>query len=144
MTAVSELVLPELNDVNRGFWEGAARGELTLQRCEDCEALRYPPAEICPRCLSARTAWAPLSGRATLFSWAVFHHVYHAGWRDRVPYTVALVELEEGPRMFSNIVAPEGTQLSLGMPLQVVFEQVGDIAIPRFTPRGEEGTDASR
>jgi len=133
----AEPVLPELTDVNRGFWEAAARGELALQRCDDCGELRYPVAAVCPRCLSARSTWSPLSGRASLFSWIVFHNAYHAAWRDRLPYSVGLVELEEGPRLFGTLVATEGTPLALGMPLQVVFEASGDVSIPCFAPRHE-------
>jgi uncharacterized OB-fold protein len=135
MSPVPELVMPELTDINRGFWEATARGELALQRCGGCGALRYPIAEVCPQCLSTSTEWIPVSGRASLFSWIVVHNAYHAGWRDRLPYNVALVELEEGVQMFSNVVLPEGVELSLGMPLQVIFEREGDISIPRFAPR---------
>jgi uncharacterized protein len=137
-------ILPELSDLNRGFWEATARGELAVQRCGGCGHLRYPISEVCPRCLSLELEWEPLSGRGTLYSWIVFHHAYHPAWRDRLPYTVALVELEEGPLLISNLAAGEPV---LGMPLQVTFERVGDFAIPRFVPRSQEkeqASDASR
>jgi uncharacterized protein len=135
----AEPILPELTDVNRGFWEAAARGELAVQRCDECGHLRYPLAGVCPRCLSVRWAWSAVSGRATLFSWIVFHNGYHPAWKDRLPYNVALVELDEGPRLFSNLVGTDGTPLEIGMPLQVVFEPSGGITIPRFAPRNEGG-----
>jgi uncharacterized OB-fold protein len=134
MEPTPDLVVPEITDVNRGFWEATERGELALQRCGDCGALRYPIAEVCPQCLSTSTEWTPLSGRASLFSWIVFHNAYHAGWRDRLPYNVALVKLEEGPLLFSNVGCDEATEFSIGMPLTVVFEREGDITIPRFAP----------
>jgi uncharacterized protein len=137
-------ILPELNDVNRGFWEATADGRLAVQKCGNCGELRYPISEVCPRCLSFDRRWETLSGRGTLYSWIVFHHPYHPAWRDKLPYTVALVELEEGPMLISNLVAGEP---ALGMPLQVIFEQAGDFAIPRFAPstnQEEEAPDASR
>jgi len=130
----AELIQPAISDVNRGFWDATARGELAIQRCDDCTTLRYPVSEVCPSCLSTATTWATMSGRGSLYSWIVFHHAYHAAWADRLPYNVGLVQLDEGPMLFSNIVAPAGTTFSLGMPLQVVFEQEGDFAIPRFRP----------
>jgi uncharacterized OB-fold protein len=137
-------ILPELSDLNRGFWEACAEGRLAVQRCRPCGHLRYPISEVCPRCLSLELEWEPLSGRGTLYSWIVFHHAYHPAWRDKLPYTVALVELAEGPMLISNLVAGEP---ALGMPLQVTFEQVGEFAIPRFVPNTQEeeqASDASR
>lgn len=124
--------LPVINDENRPFWEGAEAGELRLQRCGNCGHIRYPVARVCPRCLSDVATWEVMSGRATVFSYVVFHQVYHPAFADLVPYNVALMRLEEGPTMFSNLVGlPEGQVV--GRTATVAFERLPEGAtIPRF------------
>lgn len=124
--------LPEISDDNRGFWEATRQGELRLQRCTDCCELRYPVAQICPACLSASFDWDRVSGRGTVFSFVVFHQVYHPAYKDDVPYNVAMIQLEEGPRMISNIVDVSG-QVEAGTPVEAVFDHVTEeVSIPRF------------
>ncbi len=127
-------ILPTLSDLNRPFWDGCRAGELRLQRCRGCGELLYPVAPLCPRCLSTELAWERVSGRGRVFSFAVFRHVYHEAWAARVPYTVALVELDEGPRMLSNVVGVPPEEVRVGMAVTVVFEPEGELAIPRFRP----------
>lgn len=99
-------IKPVLTDVNRGFWEAAADGVLSVQRCDDCLELRYPPALRCPECLSANWSWQPLSGRGEVLSYIVIHQKYNAAWADRVPYNVAIIQLEEGPSHDQQCGAP--------------------------------------
>lgn len=127
-----EFVKPVLSEVNRGFWEAADRGELAVQRCAECTELRYPTALRCPRCLSPEWAWIPLSGRGEVLSYVVVHQKYNAAWADRVPYNVCLVQLEEGPRMISNVVPLTDADVRVGMPVRVTFEHDDGVAIPRF------------
>ena len=125
--------LPTLTDENRPFWEALAEGELRLQRCAACRRYRYPVAPVCPRCLGAESEWQPVSGRGRVFSYVVFHQVYHRAFQDDVPYNVALVQLEEGPFMFSNVVGIRNEDLRCDMPVCVVFDRVTDaITLPRF------------
>ena len=132
----AELVLPTLDDVNRPFWDGCREGVLKLQRCTRCGHLRYPIAAICPRCMSDGVAWDQLSGRGAVFSFAVFHHAYNDAWRDRIPYNVALVELEEGPTVISNIVRVDPEGLRVGLPVAAVFEPLtGELSVLRFEAR---------
>ncbi|MFN3006883.1 Zn-ribbon domain-containing OB-fold protein [Mycolicibacterium wolinskyi] len=128
----SGFIKPELTDTNRGFWDGAAEGVLALQRCDDCAELRYPPAQRCPRCLSSDATWQPISGRGEVLSYVVIHQRYHAAWADRVPYNVALIQLAEGPRMISNVVPLDRPDVSVGMPVQVVFDDEDGLRVPRF------------
>lgn len=131
--------LPTLSDENRPFWEACARGELRLQRCDACGRYRYPIAPVCPRCMAAGFAWQPVSGRGRVFSYVVFHQVYHRAFQDDIPYNVALVQLEEGPFMFSNVVGVPDEDLRCDMPVRVVFDRVTDaITLPRFQPSGAE------
>jgi uncharacterized protein len=127
--------LPVPDQASAPFFEGAAAGRLMLMRCLGCRAYRYPSRDRCDLCWSTETEWAPASGRATLHSWVIFHQVYHPGFADRVPYNVAVVELEEGPRITTNVIGCEPDQLRAGMPLRVSFETVAEgLALPKFRP----------
>jgi uncharacterized protein len=128
--------LPTLTDENRPFWEACRAGRLSLQKCGRCSHIRYPISGICPRCLSADFEWTGVSGRGTVFSYVVFHQAYHAGFKQDVPYNVALVQLEEGPRMYSNIVGTPNDQVRIGDAVEVVFDAVtAEVTIPRFRLR---------
>lgn len=128
--------LPTLTEENRPFWEACREGHLSLQKCGACGHLRYPISRFCPECLSEETAWERLSGRGTVFSYIVLHRAYHPGFKDDVPYNVALVQLDEGPRMFSNIVGVPNDAVRVGDAVQAVFEPVTpEVTIPRFRPR---------
>lgn len=125
--------LPTLTEDNRPFWDACRAERLSLQRCASCAHIRYPISRHCPRCLSDEAAWIPLSGRGTIFSYVVFHKAYHAGFKQDVPYNVALIQLEEGPRMYSNIVGTPNDQVRIGDAVQVTFDSVTpEISIPRF------------
>lgn len=129
--------LPAVSDLTRPFWEAAKRNELRLQRCAECGHTRYPIAEICPRCLSGEASWEAMSGRGTVFSHVVFHQVYNKAFADDAPYNVVLVQLDEGPRMFSNVVDASTREARVGDRLEVVFEDVTpEIALPRFRLAG--------
>jgi uncharacterized protein len=115
------------------FWDGTAEGELRLQRCAACATHYFPPRPFCPTCLGADVTWEPVSGRGTLHSYVINHR---AAPGFEPPYAIAVVQLDEGPRMMGNIVGCEQTPeaLELDMPLQVTFEQRGAIALPVWEP----------
>ena len=128
--------VPTPDEASAPYFEGAAAGRLMLMRCVACGAHRYPSRDRCDVCWSTETEWVEASGRAALHSWVIFHQVYHPAFKERVPYNVAMVELEEGPRISTNIVGCENDALRAGMPLQVTFETVAEgVAIPKFRPR---------
>jgi hypothetical protein len=133
-----QFVQPVLTEVNRGFWEGAAAHRLVVQRCDRCGELRYPPAAHCPRCLSGGWGWQEVSGRGELLSYVVVHQRYHPAWAHRVPYNVVLVQLDEGPRMFSNLLPLGRTDLAVGMRVRVVFDDEDGLTVPRFVPDEED------
>lgn len=103
-----------------------------MQACGRCGHVRYPVAPICPRCLSPDYEWRRLSGRGEIYSWVYFQRAYNAAWEARVPYNVILVQLDEGPRMFSNALPLGRDDLRVGMPVQVAFEEEAGMSIPRF------------
>lgn len=127
--------LPTLTDENRPFWDGCRDGRLRLQRCSGCAQWRYPIAAVCPGCLSPAFEWAEASGRGTVFSTIVFHQAYHPGFKADLPYNVSMIQLEEGPRMFSNVVGVPPRDVKVGDAVEVVFDTVtAEVTIPRFRP----------
>lgn len=129
--------LPTITDENREFWEGAKRGRLRMQKCEDCGHVRYPISHVCPKCLSYDFEWTDLSGRGVVFSYVVFHQLYSKAFEKDIPYNVALVQLEEGPRMYSNVVGVDNDAVKIGDQVEAVFEPVTpEVTIPRFRLRG--------
>jgi len=116
------------------FWEGTLAGELRLQRCDACEHVYFPPRPFCPACSTRNVTVFAASGRGRLASYVISERPHPA---FDGPYAIALVELDEGPRMMSNIVGCPQTPeaLELDMPLKVTFERVSDeIALPLFEP----------
>jgi uncharacterized OB-fold protein len=135
---MTERPLPAATPETRHFWEGAKIGELRLQKCTACSHVYFPPRPFCPKCASRDIKVFKASGRATLYSY-VIHHRAVPGFTP--PYSIAVVELEEGPRMMTNIVDVEQTPqaLQLDMPLEVVFHAMNDeISLPLFRPSGSK------
>jgi uncharacterized OB-fold protein len=128
--------LPQPTPETEHFWQGTRKGELRLQRCEECENVYFPPRPFCPACASRRVSVFAASGRATLHSYVINHRaIPDSGFE--APYAIAVVLLQEGPRMLSNIVDTPQTPeaLVLDMPLEVVFERFSeDISLPFFRP----------
>ncbi|WP_406515328.1 Zn-ribbon domain-containing OB-fold protein [Streptomyces sp. NBC_00873] len=127
--------LPEPDDFTRRYWDAAAEGHLLLRRCRACGAAHHYPREFCPTCWSEDVDWERASGRATLYTWSVVHRNDLPPFGSRVPYTAAVVELAEGPRMMTEIVDCEESALVIGMELRVAFRQEeGCEAVPVFRP----------
>ncbi|MCB1028354.1 MAG: Zn-ribbon domain-containing OB-fold protein [Microthrixaceae bacterium] len=121
------------------FWDGAKNDRLLLQRCSRCDEAYFPPRPFCPTCSCRDVEAFEASGRATLYSYVISHRP-HPGFDG--PYSIAVVQLEEGPRMMTNIVGCEQTPeaLVLDMPVQVTFEAVADdISLPLFQPATDLG-----
>jgi len=130
----SKRPLPLPTPETKHFWEGTQAGEIRLQRCDDCSKVYFPPRPFCPACASRKVSVFKASGKAKLFSY-VIHHRPAPGFTP--PYAIAVVELEEGPRMMTNIVncpqTPEA--LPLDMALVPHFEKMNDdITLPLFQP----------
>jgi len=107
-----------------------------MQKCEDCGHIRFPISEVCPKCLSYNFQWSDLSGRGEVFSYVVFYQLYNKAFEKDIPYNVAMIQLEEGPRMYSNVVGVDNDAVKVGDKLEVTFDQVtSEIAIPRFRLR---------
>ena len=119
------------------YWQSAKDGKLVLQKCSDCREAQFFPRVFCTHCGSRAVEWVEASGRATLFTFAIVHQAPHPGFAGDVPYVTAIVELEEGAKMPTQIVGvtPEPESLRIGMPLEVVFDAVTeDVTLPKFRP----------
>ena len=136
--------LPPITNLNRPYWDGLRDGELRMQRCSACTELWYPPGPVCPRCWSRDHSWEPLSGRGQVNSWVVFHQAYLPGYDGEVPYNVAEVTLEEGPRLTTNLVGIDNDDIEIGLPVEVVFDPVtNDVTLAKLAPASPAGRRAS-
>ncbi len=116
------------------WWQAAAEHRLLLQRCDTCGCVRLPPGPLCPTCRSFDQSWQEASGRGTVYTYTIVHRAYVRGLP--VPYVVAVVALEEGPKLTSNVVDVEPAAVQIGMAVEVVWEDMGPaVSVPRFRPR---------
>jgi len=136
-------LLPDLDDeIAAPFWAGTARGELLVQRCAACDIRRMPPRPMCPVCRSLEHSWDPMSGRATIWSYAVPHPPLLPAYAALAPYNVIVVALEEDPaiRFVGNLVASadgpineiDPATIEIGEPVHVAFTRVDDVTLPRW------------
>lgn len=129
--------IPVPSHESRPYWEALRKHELVMPRCGACGNRWFPPTLLCPSCRSADVAWAPVSGRGKVFSFVVFHRTYHKGFADERPYCVAVIALEEGPRMISNVIGIAPDDVRCDMPVEVVFEDITETAtLAKFKPAG--------
>lgn len=127
--------LPAISSLNRPFWEALKHRELRMQKCDGCGLIWYPPAPLCPGCWSRKFTWTLLSGRGRINAWVVFHQAYFRSFEGDIPYNVVEVELDEGPRMLSNLVNVSNSEIRCGMPVEIVFDDVTEeITLPKFRP----------
>ena len=112
------------------FWEGQNQHELRFQRCTRCGHVRYPVGPLCPGCLSFDFEWVGSSSRGTVYSYTVVHHQTHPAFP--APYTVLLVEIEEGPRIIAQLRAPEGARPEIGAPVRIEWEEGEKQTLPVF------------
>ena len=132
-----QIPLPIPTPTSAPHWEGARTGRLRVQRCRSCGEHIFIPQPTCTQCLSSELEWIDSSGLGTLYSYTVVHRPQQPAFRT--PYAVAIVEVEEGFFMLSNLVDCEEADIRIGMPLEVTFQAMSDeISLPYFRPRHEE------
>jgi uncharacterized OB-fold protein len=128
-------VLPEV----KPFWDATAEGRLVLPRCQDCQTLIWYPRPFCPACGSLKIEWTEASGRGTVYSFTVNRRgtADLPQYRQVGTYVLAYVELDEGPRVMTNIVDCDPDSVAIGQRVEVVFHDTGEgTALPRFRPAG--------
>lgn len=121
---------PEITEVTRPYWEALGEGRLMFQRCE-CGHAWLPARSECPQCLGNQVRWEQAGGGGKLVSWVVYHIAYSDAFKDRLPYNVAVVELDEGPRLITNMVDADAA-LRCDAPVRLAIETVDGVALARF------------
>jgi uncharacterized protein len=122
-------------EVSRPFWEAAKRHELVMPRCTICDHLFFYPRSECPRCLSNHLEWVRVSGRGRLHTYTIVYQPANAAFRDDTPYIYAVVQLDEGPRMVSNVVQCDLDAVKVDMPLEAIFDDVTpECTLVQFKP----------
>jgi uncharacterized OB-fold protein len=138
--------LPKPDALFRPFWDFAQASTLALQCCQACGDIHFPPSPVCPKCLSDKQEWNAASGRGTLFSWCEFHKSYWDSVASLLPYRVAVVRLEEGPLVISNLIdVQDEAALQLDAPVTAVFQPVSaDYTVPVFRLAGASRAQGGR
>ena len=127
--------LPPITPETAEYWAGCKRHELLVQHCNDCNAAQFYPRMFCTQCAGRILQWVRASGRATLVTFTIVHRAVSQAYAGEVPYVVALVKLEEGPTMMTNVVSCATVKLQIGMSLEVVFDDWTDeVTVPTFRP----------
>lgn len=127
------LIVPKADALTEPYWQGVKDGKLFLQSCRSCGLTWHPPTPICPACQAKNYEWRAASGRGTVYSFTVVHHAAHVAVARKVPYLVALVTLEEGPRVVSNILNCPAERVQVGMPVALTFQEISPgVVLPQF------------
>ncbi|HUY21433.1 MAG TPA: Zn-ribbon domain-containing OB-fold protein [Acidimicrobiales bacterium] len=130
-----EMPTPAASAETVGWWEAAADHRLVVQRCTACGTTRHPPGPLCPTCRSFASEWMPLPGTGTVYTYTVVHQAFIPALGDTVPYVVVAVELDGagGARLVSDLVDTDPSDVAVGMPVEVAWEDMGpELALPRF------------
>lgn len=136
MTSALPAPAPRANEETQAFWDATAESRFLLKRCDACGAVIWYPRSLCPVCHRSETSWFEASGRGTVYSYTVVRKG-RGPFAEAAPYVVAYVELEEGPRVLTNLVEVEPGDVAIGMPVEVVWHDTGEgSALYRFKPAG--------
>jgi uncharacterized OB-fold protein len=140
-----EMPVPALNADTAGWWDAAAGHRLVMQRCAACGRTRHPPGPVCPWCRAEKAEWCELPGTGSVYTYTIVHQAFIPALADRVPYVVIAVDLDGagGARLVSNLVDADPHAVTVGMPVEVVWEDMGpELAVPRFRPAAGPGADS--
>lgn len=127
--------VPVVNSWARPFWDAARENRLIIQKCSDCAQHIFYPRLACPHCFSANLTWIEASGRGTIYSYTVVENNSPSAFIADMPYVIAVIRLEEGVQMLSNIVQCDPAKLTCDLPVEVTFEKLDDeFVLPKFRP----------
>lgn len=139
---MSQLPIPIVNPDSQAYWDGAREERLMIRQCKSCGVKHFLPRYLCPACWSTDLEWIAASGRGTVHSYTVIRRAPLPEFNDLVPYVVALVDLEEGPRMMANILGEGALDIRIGDAVDVCYQARGETAkVPQFTRRGAQGNN---
>ena len=127
--------LPNLAELDtRPFWEAARQHELRYQVCNDCGGVVFYARRHCPHCMSFDLRWETSRGEGTVYTYTVVRQIGHPFFRERLPYVVAWIDLDEGFRILSNVIADDVDRVAIGQRVRVAWEDYDDVSLPVFTP----------
>ncbi len=126
--------LPRPDADTAPFWKGCSEGILRFQRCSSCGHIRWPASYLCPECHATESVWEPSTGHGKIYSFVVYHVAFDPGFKEDLPYVVALVDIEEGPRMLSNIRGCPPEEVEIGMPVELSWEDRNGYRLAGFNP----------
>ncbi len=125
--------LPDIDEINAPFWDGLKDDKLKFQKCNACGHHWLPARQECPECLEADYEWVEASGKGVMTSWVVYHTAFIPAFKDRLPYNVAIVKLDEGPQLATNIVGEEDqSNFKIDHPVELVIEEEHGVKVARF------------
>jgi len=127
--------IPFPDNVTSTFWEATKDNKLLIQQCDDCGARQFFPQSYCRNCLAENLGWIEATGRGKVYTYTIVNRPPTVRFQEDVPYVVALIELEEGVRMMSNVVGIDPEAVRIDMPVEVVFDEITPaISLPKFKP----------
>lgn len=130
-----EKPLPQANPDTQPFWDGCRAHTLRFQKCADCDHVRWPPSMICPDCHGQHTEWITAAGKGSVYTYAVYHRAFDPAFKEDLPYVTAVVRLDEGPHLLTNIIGCNPEDIRCDMPVEVVWEDVTkEFSLPKFRP----------
>lgn len=133
---MSERPAPIVTEDSEPFWAAAAAGRLMAQRCAGCHRMQHPPRPMCPSCHATDSEWVELAGTGSVYSFSLLHHPRHPAFD--YPVIAAIVSLDEGIRMVSNLVEVDPGDVRIDLPVEVTFAPTaGSMALPVFRPLPE-------
>ena len=130
-----EKPLPQPNADTKPFWDGCKEHQLRFQKCRDCGHVRWPASIICPMCYSHDADWIASIAKGKVYTFVVYHQAYHPAFEGDLPYVVAIVELEEGPHILTNIVGCNPDDVRCDMPVEIAWQDITEeFSLPNFKP----------
>lgn len=133
MSETYQKPLPVIDPGSAPFWEAARNHRLSIPRCQDCGEYHFYPRELCPHCHSDNLEWRDVSGKGTIYTFTIARRPAGPAYADDVPYIIALIDLAEGPRMMTNVIAPDVEAVRIGDAVEVTYDDVTDeVTLPKF------------
>ncbi|MDO8568298.1 MAG: Zn-ribbon domain-containing OB-fold protein [Dehalococcoidales bacterium] len=128
-----EKPLPLITDEAKTFWENAKKHQFVIQKCKDCGHYQFYPRWVCAECWSENLEWVKSEGRGVIYSYTTVHRPPMKAFQPDVPYTLALIDLKEGPRMLSAVIGCKPEDVKIGMPVKVTFDDItAEVSLPKF------------
>ena len=126
---------PQMEPEAMPFWEYLRQHEMHIQNCHSCKKWFFPPSTHCPNCLTREVPWKPVAGTGKVWAWVTMHQSYRPAYKEEVPYNLSIIELDEGAKVWANVVECQPENVQIGMNVRVRYDDVtDDLTLARFVP----------